>query len=447
MGIHCFWALFLALALAFAIIGKAQDTTLVPSIVTFGDSAVDVGNNEYLPTIFKSNYPPYGRDFINHQPTGRFCNGKLATDITDLPPSIPYHQGIRGNLLIGANFASAGSIYDDKTAILSATLPGKQEPLIQQFGREYTHFIFESQIITKSGFIIQLDWISTRIFCRLTILNLTGNNLTGSVPQAVINKFEEGTLSLGENPNLCLSVSCQGKKKKKFLVPLLIAIPTVIVILILITALAIIRKLIKRRGTKETVTECPKEGPLKSGNSEFTFSDVARREVADVLNWKQRLQIAVDAAQGLEYLHIGCKPPIVHRDMKSSKILLTETQQAKIADFGMSRDLATESGAFISTVPAGTPEYLDPDIVGPRLQGDFNTISAWKALEITLACVASTGMQRPDMSHVLADLKECLGIEVASRRIQSVDSLSFGSGNFLEDSPLILGTQSAPHAR
>ena len=64
---------------------------------------------------------------------------------------------------------------------------------------------------------------------------------------------------------------------------------------------------------------------------------------------------------GLEYLHIGCKPPIVHRDMKSSKILLTETQQAKIADFGMSRDLATESGSLISIVPAGTPGYLDPE--------------------------------------------------------------------------------------
>ncbi|CAI0540060.1 unnamed protein product [Linum tenue] len=50
--------------------------------MTFGDSAVDVGNNDYLPTIFKANYPPYGRDFVNHQPTGRFCNGKLATDIT-----------------------------------------------------------------------------------------------------------------------------------------------------------------------------------------------------------------------------------------------------------------------------------------------------------------------------------------------------------------------------
>lgn len=60
---------------------NAQDT-LVPAIITFGDSAVDVGNNDYLPTIYKANYPPYGRDFVNHQATGRFCNGKLATDIT-----------------------------------------------------------------------------------------------------------------------------------------------------------------------------------------------------------------------------------------------------------------------------------------------------------------------------------------------------------------------------
>ena len=84
-------------------------------------------------------------------------------------------------------------------------------------------------------------------------------------------------------------------------------------------------------------------------------------------------------------------------------------------------------------------------IVDPRLQGDFHTNSAWKALEIALACVALTGMQRPDMSHVLADLKECLEIEMASRRTQSV-SHSIGSGNFLEDSPLTLGTQSAPRA-
>lgn len=74
----------LALAcFAFAILnGVLAQDTLVPAIITFGDSAVDVGNNDYLPTIYKANYPPYGRDFVNHQATGRFCNGKLATDIT-----------------------------------------------------------------------------------------------------------------------------------------------------------------------------------------------------------------------------------------------------------------------------------------------------------------------------------------------------------------------------
>ncbi|KAE8680751.1 GDSL esterase/lipase [Hibiscus syriacus] len=60
---------------------KSMDVTAL-SIMTFGDSVVDVGNNDYLPTIFKANYPLYGRDFADQKPTGRFCNGKLATDIT-----------------------------------------------------------------------------------------------------------------------------------------------------------------------------------------------------------------------------------------------------------------------------------------------------------------------------------------------------------------------------
>lgn len=64
--------------------GNAQEssTTLVPAVISFGDSGVDVGNNNYLPTPFKANFLPYGKDFINHQPTGRFSNGKLAVDFT-----------------------------------------------------------------------------------------------------------------------------------------------------------------------------------------------------------------------------------------------------------------------------------------------------------------------------------------------------------------------------
>lgn len=57
---------------------------LVPALNIFGDSVVDVGNNNKLQTLIKANFPPYGRDFVNHKPTGRFCNGKLATDFTGI---------------------------------------------------------------------------------------------------------------------------------------------------------------------------------------------------------------------------------------------------------------------------------------------------------------------------------------------------------------------------
>lgn len=46
----------------------------------FGDSTVDSGNNNYIVTPFKANFPPYGIDFVNHVPTGRFTNGRLVTD-------------------------------------------------------------------------------------------------------------------------------------------------------------------------------------------------------------------------------------------------------------------------------------------------------------------------------------------------------------------------------
>ncbi|WCJ39679.1 GDSL esterase/lipase APG [Euphorbia peplus] len=130
------------LAVVFAVLknGFAQDT-IVPAVVIFGDSAVDVGNNNYLPTLFKANYPPYGRDFVTHQPTGRFCNGKLATDITaetlgftTYPAAYLSPEASGKRLLIGANFASAASGYDEKAAMLNhaITLPQQLE-----YFREY----------------------------------------------------------------------------------------------------------------------------------------------------------------------------------------------------------------------------------------------------------------------------------------------------------------------
>ncbi|KAM1219445.1 hypothetical protein ACFX2J_046276 [Malus domestica] len=84
---------------------------------------------------------------------------------------------------------------------------------------------------------------------------------------------------------------------------------------------------------------------------------------SNILSWADRLRIAIDAAHenlhvGLEYLHYGCKPPIIHRDVKSTNILLNENFQAKLADFGLSRSFPAEDGTRVWTCVAGTPGCL-----------------------------------------------------------------------------------------
>ncbi|KAL5995676.1 hypothetical protein ACLOJK_025744 [Asimina triloba] len=70
-----------AAAVAVAPTNLLNRTTKLPALIAFGDSLTDPGNNNALVTAFKSNFPPYGRDFEGHRPTGRFSNGKLATDL------------------------------------------------------------------------------------------------------------------------------------------------------------------------------------------------------------------------------------------------------------------------------------------------------------------------------------------------------------------------------
>ncbi|CAK9310659.1 unnamed protein product [Citrullus colocynthis] len=198
---------------------------------------------------------------------------------------------------------------------------------------------------------------------------------------------------------------------------------------------------------------------MPNGNLRKHLSDPNKK----ALSWMERLQIAVDAAQGLEYLHNGCKPPIIHRDMKTPNILLNERMQAKISDFGLSRVFANESDTHLSTCPAGTFGYVDPtihlsgnftkksdvysfgivlfelvsgqpaiikgseynihivewakpfieegnieNIVDPRLEGITESCSVGKFVELAVSCTLSTTAERPDMSVVVLQLIECL---------------------------------------
>ncbi|KAJ0261404.1 LRR receptor-like serine/threonine-protein kinase [Hirschfeldia incana] len=180
-----------------------------------------------------------------------------------------------------------------------------------------------------------------------------------------------------------------------------------------------------------------------------------------IINWSTRLQIALEAASGLEYLHIGCTPPMVHRDVKTSNILLDADLKAKLADFGLSRSFQGV-GECQDTAVAGTPGYLDPEynhsgrlgeksdvysfgivllemitnqpvinqtseyshitqwvgfklnrgdiveIMDPNLRKDYDFNSAWRALELAMTCANPSSSKRPSMSQVIQEIKECL---------------------------------------
>ncbi|XP_015577360.2 GDSL esterase/lipase EXL3 [Ricinus communis] len=99
----------------------------IPAVFAFGDSLVDTGNNNYISTIYKSNFPPYGANL--GVATGRFSNSKVLSDITannlKIKDSVPPYlaPNLKTNdLLTGVTFASGGSGYDTLTPVLVTSI-------------------------------------------------------------------------------------------------------------------------------------------------------------------------------------------------------------------------------------------------------------------------------------------------------------------------------------
>eukprot|EP00262_Sarcandra_glabra_P021735 TRINITY_DN9309_c0_g4_i1.p1 TRINITY_DN9309_c0_g4~~TRINITY_DN9309_c0_g4_i1.p1 ORF type:complete len:286 (-),score=38.73 TRINITY_DN9309_c0_g4_i1:129-953(-) len=207
---------------------------------------------------------------------------------------------------------------------------------------------------------------------------------------------------------------------------------------------------------------------MAEGNLKQHLSGTASR--AKSLDWGQRLRIAIDVAQGLEYLHDGCRPPIIHANVKSENILLNEKLEAKIAEYGLSKFFAQEEFSRIYITMNGTLAYLDPEfyvsqkltqksdvysfgivllelitgqpaiikslnsekisivnwvkliidnggnvkkLVDPKLEGDYNSASVWKATQTAMACTELSSIKRPTIRDVITELNECLSMGVA----------------------------------
>ncbi|TYH44903.1 hypothetical protein ES332_D11G227000v1 [Gossypium tomentosum] len=184
------------------------------------------------------------------------------------------------------------------------------------------------------------------------------------------------------------------------------------------------------------VYEYIKQGTLRDHLYYSTTNHDKSYSARSELSWKQRLEICVGAAKGLNYLHTGAAGGIIHRDVTSTNILLDEQFVAKVTDFGLSKlgipdvehsvdvkctfELTDKSNVYFFRVvllevicfrPAGMhwlrKGQLD-NIIDPMLVDTINPNSFRKFAETTENCLKVHGSERPTMHDVLWDLEYAL---------------------------------------
>ncbi|KAL4582407.1 hypothetical protein LXL04_006956 [Taraxacum kok-saghyz] len=219
------------------------------------------------------------------------------------------------------------------------------------------------------------------------------------------------------------------------------------------------------------------------------YGDASKRRALD---WPTRLSIALGSARGLTYLHTFSGRCVIHRDVKSSNILLDDSMCPKVADFGFSKYAPQEGDSGASLEVRGTAGYLDPEyystqhlsaksdvfsygvvllemitgreplnihrprnewslvewakpyirnsrieeIVDPSIKGGYHTEAMWRVVEVALACIEPYSAYRPSMIDIVRELEDALIIENnASEYMRSLDSFG-GSNRFSIERPI-----------
>ncbi|KAM3705739.1 hypothetical protein ACJW31_03G102200 [Castanea mollissima] len=117
-----------------------------------------------------------------------------------------------------------------------------------------------------------------------------------------------------------------------------------------------------------------------------------------VLDWATRVKVAAGAARGLAYLHEDCHPRIIHRDIKSSNILLDSNFEAQVSDFGLAK-LAIDANTHITTRVMGTFGYMAPEYASSGKLTDKSDVYSFGVVLLELI----TGRKPVDTSQPLGD--------------------------------------------
>ncbi|PQM41022.1 proline-rich receptor-like protein kinase PERK8 [Prunus yedoensis var. nudiflora] len=117
-----------------------------------------------------------------------------------------------------------------------------------------------------------------------------------------------------------------------------------------------------------------------------------------VLDWATRVKVAAGAARGIAYLHEDCHPRIIHRDIKSSNILLDSNFEAQVADFGLAK-LSLDSNTHVTTRVMGTFGYMAPEYATSGKLTDKSDVYSYGVVLLELI----TGRKPVDSSQPLGD--------------------------------------------